>query len=717
MKKLWMFGAALLMLVITVSCKDDEKTLPTFQFDQVEVADVTAVSARVSCHLVGDANLTDAGTVGFAYGTAAMDVADYTYVPSLTVTNNTAEVRLAELDPETDYRVFCYVDLVGGSRMTSVAKSFATLMVDENTPVIDITGKKTIVATVEGGSYSTTCEIVNPTPSGALTAETESAWVHTFDYTAGSFSCVVDPNQGDERTAIVTLLYPGAQSRMLTVIQEAKIPDQPTEETVITLTRNNDWPESYQSVTKKLGDYEYYLIDAAIYNSESGIQFRSDKGYIANKADMGRIHKIELVYSPKDNNQNFVLYLGDAEKPTAQMVSSQMINGVNTFDCAGYSYHYFKLINGAGAGYLYEIKIYIGDGGQPSPDNEPSFTNLASSQVTKNSATLNCQFTYTGSKTVTEAGFRYKTLSGNEMPAPTTVATGAKSAALTLLSPATTYSYYFYTVIDGKTFKSGVGSFTTNNENDTPSSSDTYRSGWAELPAKLEKSGDYYYAYHLRADKKSVRNYSVCYSKELGCPVWVAAPMHACYKGSANRTDAYGQDPDLGCSQVGRRSGYTRGHMLGSSDRLVSTATNKQVFYYSNIGPQLQAGFNTGGGVWNNLEDFVDSKWCADTLYQVIGCYWANKNKKVDGTVIPTHYYKLLLRTKKGNSGKWVSNCSASELQCAAFIVEHRDQKGLKPNREMMKSVAELEQMTGFTFFANVPNAPKTECNPSDWGL
>ena len=32
-------------------------------------------------------------------------------------------------------------------------------------------------------------------------------------------------------------------------------------------------------------------------------------------------------------------------------------------------------------------------------------------------------------------------------------------------------------------------------------------------------------------------------------------------------------------------------------------------------------------------------------------------------------------------------------------------------------SVEEIEKLTGFTFFANVPNAPKSDCNPSDWGL
>lgn len=240
---------------------------------------------------------------------------------------------------------------------------------------------------------------------------------------------------------------------------------------------------------------------------------------------------------------------------------------------------------------------------------------------------------------------------------------------------------------------------------------------WAEMPAELVKSGDYYYTYHMRPDASKIRNYTVCYSKDLMCPVWVAAPMHSSYKGSSGRTDAYGQDPTLGCTQAGKWSGYTRGHMLGSSDRTVSRETNRQVFYYSNIAPQMQSGFNTGGGAWNNLEDFTDRQWCADTLYQVIGCYWTDKNKKVGSTVIPTHYYKILLRTKKGNTRKSVAQCSADELQCAVFMVEHKSKKGQKPSASIMMSVAELEKMTGFTYFPNVPNAPKGAFNPSDWGL
>jgi hypothetical protein len=51
-------------------------------------------------------------------------------------------------------------------------------------------------------------------------------------------------------------------------------------------------------------------------------------------------------------------------------------------------------------------------------------------------------------------------------------------------------------------------------------------------------------------------------------------------------------------------------------------------------------------------------------------------------------------------------------------MVEHNSsQHQVKPHRGMMMSVTELEEMTGHTFFPNVPNAPKDTYNPSDWGL
>ncbi|WP_368213494.1 hypothetical protein [Alistipes onderdonkii] len=84
---------------------------------------------------------------------------------------------------------------------------------------------------------------------------------------------------------------------------------------------------------------------------------------------------------------------------------------------------------------------------------------------------------------------------------------------------------------------------------------------------------------------------------------------------------------------------------------------------------------------------------------------------------MPTMFYTLCLRTKKGNTNKSVLNCAADELQCAAFVMSHAMGKGHDPQAGDMRSVKEIEELTGFTFFANVPNAPKDTYNASDWGL
>ena len=263
--------------------------------------------------------------------------------------------------------------------------------------------------------------------------------------------------------------------------------------------------------------------------------------------------------------------------------------------------------------------------------------------------------------------------------------------------------------------------------------------GWFELPAQKDDDHngiddlnmDYYYSWTMRADAPAIRNFSCCYSKSMMHPVWVAAPMHSSYKGGSGRNDSYRADPNIRCAQSSSYSGYTRGHMVGSSDRTVSVATNKQAFYYSNIGAQLSSGFNTGGGAWNNLEEFVDGQWCSDTLYQVIGCIFETFTDQYGSTItkktgtngggsafqVPTAYYKVLLRTKKGNTGKRVDQCSPDELKCVAFILSHKANQSHKPCAKDMYTVEEVERLTGLTFFVNVPDAPKGTFSASDWGL
>lgn len=291
-----------------------------------------------------------------------------------------------------------------------------------------------------------------------------------------------------------------------------------------------------------------------------------------------------------------------------------------------------------------------------------------------------------------------------------------------------------------------------NKEGQGDSEVSVYRTGWAELPYTYEKKlGSYtvssknstlYYAHHLCPDVNNAqndgkaRNYTVCFSSEHHCPMWVAAPRHKKYESGQGRSEAYKADPAIPANiQYAKKSadsGCNNGHMLGSAERTVTSATNAQVFYFSNIAPQDMTTFNTGGGAWNNLEDWVDKQVCQDTTYVVIGAYFdkfedkrgsatANPKKISFGgredVSWPTMFYYILLRTKSGSSGKSVMDCSESELKCAAFVRSHNCPKGADVSSKDMMSVADLEDLTGFTFFANVPNAPKDSCNPSDWGL
>lgn len=261
----------------------------------------------------------------------------------------------------------------------------------------------------------------------------------------------------------------------------------------------------------------------------------------------------------------------------------------------------------------------------------------------------------------------------------------------------------------------------------------TAHAGWAELPTQ-KTSNDIYITSHLLGDNR--RNYTVCYSREHRAPLWVAAPVHRAYKGDVKRVDNYDFDPTLPVNiqiTLNRSYGdYTRGHMLGSGERTASREMNNQTFYVTNIAPQLREGFNERGGAWNNLEYFVDRQICADTLYVVTGAIYddftapdgtnikarttvnKNDNKRIG---VPTAYYKALLRTKSGRTGKSVVECKASELKCAAFIIPHRSDVGHKPTVEDMISIKELEHLTGVNFFANVPNAPEGKAEAKDWGL
>lgn len=201
---------------------------------------------------------------------------------------------------------------------------------------------------------------------------------------------------------------------------------------------------------------------------------------------------------------------------------------------------------------------------------------------------------------------------------------------------------------------------------------------------------------------------------------WVAWQLHAGSFGSSGRTNAWRQDSRIPvqyqATDADFPSGYDKGHMCSSGERTASREMNQQTFFYSNMSPQ-NSGLNQG--VWLQLENY-EREWAqvsGDTLY--ICCGGAITNglhilKYSNGLAIPKYNFKVILRKKKNGTynaiGFWYENKDYGTRTKAYF-------NSIKST--LMKSVDEIEELTGLDFFhglpADIQNRVEQEKNASDW--
>lgn len=302
---------------------------------------------------------------------------------------------------------------------------------------------------------------------------------------------------------------------------------------------------------------------------------------------------------------------------------------------------------------------------------------------------------------------------------------------------------------------------------------------WAELPETVTSNQNYKYITHYATTVRSnqtVRNYVSCYDVSRHNPMWVAHIHHSCYyEGGWSRStpDPWRPDPELSESEQSiiypydwdnwysgirgwptdskyywsatnfsyptRANGsdltITKGHMLRSADRGGDGAEiNIQTFYPTNISPELYLHTNT----WEIVENALSDRWtCSDTTYVVTGCYYGDDEYELidasswgsptDGKsktcIMPVARYRVILKTRSGNTGKPVAECSADELISIGFWFPQAF-NGQKVYEETDKSqwifsVADIEKKIGgeFSFFPTVPEEVKQQRNLSDWGL
>ena len=315
----------------------------------------------------------------------------------------------------------------------------------------------------------------------------------------------------------------------------------------------------------------------------------------------------------------------------------------------------------------------------------------------------------------------------------------------------------------------------TPEEPETPEITDAkYDRSWAEQPEKKDIQHYIHKTYYATLmDGKRVRNFSVCYDTDKMCSRWVAYPGHSVYRkwgsyqvgenNNAGRTNAWAFDDAVTeyaphtdynqaysivskydsktdaydtakepiiphsrqadiCFTNGFGWGWARGHMLPSSQRYNTWENNAQTCYATNIMVQ-QYDFN--GGSWADVEALERNKNCSDTLYVVVGTLFEDNNtiSRFDRKIgVPTHCYKLLLRTKSGSSRKAIGDItSADELICIGFLFANNESSKDVDISTAVTSVAEIEKRSGFKFFRNlnpaIADKVKSQKRPSDWGL
>lgn len=229
---------------------------------------------------------------------------------------------------------------------------------------------------------------------------------------------------------------------------------------------------------------------------------------------------------------------------------------------------------------------------------------------------------------------------------------------------------------------------------------------------------------------KSTSNYGVTLSLEWSNTKisnrWTCYQMHAGnLDKNVTRNDAFQEDTDL---PSGTRStlsdysgsGYSRGHLCPSADRLCSSEQNAQTFYLSNMQPQWQS---HNAGLWLTVENQVRT-WASncDTLYVVkaatisdvtingttsAGIYDAKCNNRLP---VPKYFYSALLALKNGKYyaiGIWTTH--SNDAQSSTTL------------KSCAISIDELEKRTGIDFFCNLPDTVEDEVEAtldlSYWGL
>jgi endonuclease G len=157
-------------------------------------------------------------------------------------------------------------------------------------------------------------------------------------------------------------------------------------------------------------------------------------------------------------------------------------------------------------------------------------------------------------------------------------------------------------------------------------------------------------------------------------------------------------------------SGFDRGHHCPSADRTITIPDNSATFLMTNMMPQAP---DNNQGPWEVLESYCRTLVSqGNELYIIAGGFGTGGTGSAGGTTntianghvnVPAQTWKVIIVLPRNTDG--VDDASRVTTSTRTIAVIMPNQQGIRNNdwHNYRVSVDQVEALTGFDFFSNVP--------------
>lgn len=199
----------------------------------------------------------------------------------------------------------------------------------------------------------------------------------------------------------------------------------------------------------------------------------------------------------------------------------------------------------------------------------------------------------------------------------------------------------------------------------------------------------------LPSQIKEYEGYTVSFNRQTGNPNWSAWELTAAETDgvSSRSKEKFWQDPDIaGCMTTKdyTNSGFDRGHLCPAADMKWSAQAMTDCFSMANITPQNHS---LNSGAWSTLEKKC-RLWAQrdGSLLIAAGPIYENATETIaNGKIkVPTAFFKVI-------AAPYIDSPRG-----IAFVYPNQSAPGNMNVYAM--SIDEVEKMTGYDFFANLPD-------------